>query len=427
MKTLRIVSTIIVSFALILSLSSLVQAQGEEPPIGEGGEGGEVGTEIFDEPAFIIDPIVVDEPYVRFLEPMGPDLPAEPDAPEGLLSNILPFQGRLLNSAGVGITGSRSITLSLYEVSSGGTAVCTDTDTTAVTSGLFYFSMDFCDLTDITGQQLYLGVKVGLDTEMTDRQAIYAVPYARSLKPGAIIEQTVTNYHALELISNGDAFAGTTLTAYNTGAAGIGAWITASGTDTALVVENKGAGPIFKGFGDNGDGDEFQIGGDGQILTRADTYYYISGASFIKNESADTTRWNIQAGGEALIYSGNAAGDQQIIYYPVDLPSELFGTDIYIENVIIYYHTSNAANAYITGTDMDKLTGTYGETQTSMITDSTDRTSTTATNYILAPDAAVATLGDMHGAAIFLTLQFANNSSSVTISGIRLRLRHHTY
>lgn len=427
MKTLRIVTTIIVSFALILSLSSLVQAQGEEPPEGEEGGGEEVGIEIFDDPAFIIDPIVVDEPQVRYFEPLGPDSPDAPDAPEGILSIGVPFQGRLLNTAGVGITGSRDITLSLYDVSSGGTALCTDTDPTTLTSGLFYFLLDglnACTADDFTGQQLYLGVKVGTDTEMTPRQALYAVPYARSLKPGAIIEQTATTLHALELISNGNEFAGTTLTAYNTGTAGIGAWITASGTDTALVVENKGAGPIMKGFGNNGDGDEFRINNNGAILSKADSFFFISGSSLVKNQDTDTTRWDIQLGGAARIWGGATTGNK-IVYFPVTIPSVLYGQGVTIETITVYYVCDDAANGYITGTYLDKLTD--ADTAVSLISNTTDHTSTTASAYSISVPATNATLASNQGVGVYLQLYFANNTDHVQIGGIRIDLGHHTY
>lgn len=426
MKTLRIVTTIIVSFALILSLSSLVQAQGEEPPEGEEGGGGEVGIEIFDDPAFIIDPIVVDEPPVRYFEPLGPDSPDVPDAPEGLISSGVTFQGRLLNTAGVGITGSRDITLSLYDVNTGGTALCTDMDPTTLTGGLFYFILDGlngCTTDDFTGQQLYLGVKVGADTEMTPRQALYAVPYARSLKPGAIIDQTATSQHALELISNGDAFPGTTLTAFNSGASGIGAWITASGADTALVAENKGAGPIFKGFGNNGNGDEFRIENSGAILSKADSFFYISGSSLVKNVSTDTTRWDIQTGGAARIWGGTTTGSK-IVYFPVTIPSVLYGQGVTVETITVYYVCSNGTNGYITGTYLDKLTD--ADTSVVLISNGTDHSATTAGAYSISVTSN-GTLASNQGVGVYLQLQFANNTDWVQIGGIRIDVGHHTY
>lgn len=424
MKTLRIVTTIIVSFALILTLSSLVQAQGEEPPEGEEGGGEEVGVEILDDPAFIIDPIVVDEPYVSFLEPQGPDLPDEPDDPSAALNDIITFQGRLVTAAGTPVNGSRSIKLSLYDVSTGGVALCTDTDTVNVSNGLFVFSMDFCTASDTAGQQLYLGIKVGADAEMTPRQGIYSVPYARSLRPGAIIDQTSTSLHALELKSNGNAFAGTTLTAYNTGTAGIGAWITASGTDTALVVENKGAGPIMKGFGNNGNGDEFRIDNDGAILSKADSFFFISGSALVKNVSTDTTRWDIQIGGAARVWGGATTGSK-IVYFPVTIPSVLYGQEVTVESITVYYKVSNAANGYITGTYLDKLTDV--DSAVSLISNATDHTSTAASYYSILVPVTNATLSSNEGVGFYLELQFANNTDYVQIGGIRIDLGHHIY
>jgi hypothetical protein len=73
-------------------------------------------------------------------------------------------------------------------VAAGGVARCSDTDTVTVTNGLFTMNVDSCAPGDINGDQLYLGIKVGSDAEMTPRQAIYAVPYAWTVRPGAIIK-----------------------------------------------------------------------------------------------------------------------------------------------------------------------------------------------------------------------------------------------
>lgn len=424
MKTLRILITIMVSFALILTLASLVQAQGEEPPEGEEGGGVEVGVEIDEDPGLMVDPVVINEPIIEVEPPSGPDVPEEPADVGALLDDVITFQGRLLSASGLAITGSRSITLSLYDVASGGTALCTDTDTVTVTSGLFYFLMDWCSASDTAGQQLYLGVKVGSDLEMTPRQGIYAVPYARSLRPGALIKQTTTTLHALELESNGDGKNGTALMVTNTGAAGIGAWINADGTDTALVVGNGGTGPIFKGFGSNGGDDEFRITNGGAILSKADSFFFISGSALVKNLSTDTTRWDIQPGGAARIWRGSTAGSK-IVYFPVTIPSVLYGQSVTVETITVYYVCENAANGYITATYLDKLTD--ADSSVSLISNLTDHTSTAAASYSISVPAADATLGSNQGVGLYLQLQFANDTDHVQIGGIRIDLGHHIY
>ncbi len=125
-------------------------------------------------------------------EPPGQEV--EPQGEVGIaaaVDNRIPIQGRLTDSAGNPLNGNYSITASIYDVSSGGTALCSDTDTVAVNNGLFTMNVDNCTSDDIDGRQLYLGIRVGSDAEMTPRQAIYPVPYAWSLRPGALISDTM--------------------------------------------------------------------------------------------------------------------------------------------------------------------------------------------------------------------------------------------
>jgi hypothetical protein len=62
-----------------------------------------------------------------------------------------------------------------------------------VDNGLFNMDLNGCSSSDVDGKQLYLGITVGSDPEMTPRQPIYPVPYARSLRPGAIISSTTSS------------------------------------------------------------------------------------------------------------------------------------------------------------------------------------------------------------------------------------------
>ncbi|MCK4918690.1 MAG: hypothetical protein KAS02_02815, partial [Candidatus Pacebacteria bacterium] len=101
------------------------------------------------------------------------------------------YQGKLTDSAGVGVTdGDYNMEFKLYTVSSGGTAIWTETLTltnkVTVASGLF--SVLLGNITSIAGvdfnQDLYLGVNIGgtgtasWDGEMTPRKQIASVPSA---------------------------------------------------------------------------------------------------------------------------------------------------------------------------------------------------------------------------------------------------------
>ena len=76
----------------------------------------------------------------------------------------------------------------------GGTALCTDTDTVAVTKGLFVMAFSNCGSNVFGGlTQLYLGIQVGGDPEMTPRQPLYSVPFAKGLFNG-ILSSGATSY-----------------------------------------------------------------------------------------------------------------------------------------------------------------------------------------------------------------------------------------
>jgi len=168
---------------------------------------------------------------VGMTQAQGPELP---EGEAGLhavnavaaVSGRIPIQGRLTDAGGNPLNGAYSIQFSLYDVSSGGTALCSDINSVAVDNGLFYSEIlgDCSGIAD--GQQLYLGIKVGADPEMTPRQGIYPVPYASTLRPGAVISTTA--YPALHVESS------------NTSGRGLRAYASATtGTNYAVVGASK--------------------------------------------------------------------------------------------------------------------------------------------------------------------------------------------
>jgi hypothetical protein len=115
----------------------------------------------------------------------------------------IPIQGLLTDADDNPLDGTYTVTFSLYEQESGGVAICSDTRVMTVTDGLFSDYMDGC-YNDLHGQKVWLGVEVGSDGEMTDRQVIYPVPYALSLRPGAVISDARDNILTLRSTGSGD-------------------------------------------------------------------------------------------------------------------------------------------------------------------------------------------------------------------------------
>ncbi len=102
------------------------------------------------------------------------------------VTSSINYQGRLTDSADEPLSGSYTMTFRLYEVASGGSALATDSHAVDVNDGLFNTEIDF-DPEYFDGRGLWLGVTVGIDSEMSPRQELRPVPYALSLKPGANI------------------------------------------------------------------------------------------------------------------------------------------------------------------------------------------------------------------------------------------------
>ena len=263
-----------------------------------------------------------------------------PSAVALITNDTVQVQGRLTNASGSPITTSVSVTASIYDVSTGGTARCTDTDTVTPINGLFTFVMDFCTAADFNGDQLFLGLKMGADAEMTPRQEIHAVPYAWGLRPGAIVK------------------------------------------------------------------------GD-------DSYIFIPGSALVKNLSADTTRWDIQANGAAMIYRGASTGSKTI-YYPITLPGVLYGQGATVKQITVYYKST--LNSYIDYVDMNLQTN--ADNYLNVVSDDTDLKSTTAVNYSIPVTTNNVLSANQGILGLYMYLMFANDTEGVEIGGIRLRLGH---
>lgn len=108
-------------------------------------------------------------------------VPARTDA---AINSQINFQGKLTNPDGTNVTnGTYSIVFSIYSVSTGGTAVWTETQpSVTVTDGIFQVALgsvtSLPGSVDFNSSSLYLGVKVGADAEMTPRIQFTAAPYA---------------------------------------------------------------------------------------------------------------------------------------------------------------------------------------------------------------------------------------------------------
>lgn len=129
--------------------------------------------------------------------------PRSGDSVTAILEDAIPIQGKLTDSSGVPLTGDHNVTFSLYNDPVAGNLLCSSNyNPLPLFNGLFNVIITGCDNTEIVGDQIYLGVQVDADGEMTPRQPIYAVPYARSLRPGADIRGDIVASSVLALYNS---------------------------------------------------------------------------------------------------------------------------------------------------------------------------------------------------------------------------------
>ena len=435
MNTKRIALSFLALALLLVAVSqyATVRGQDENPEAATSDDADtlslpdEVIGDAVADPWRMLDARVEPDPYTvpapdtsELLEPSEAD---EVLAEDTVLADGVPVQGRIATSAGSPLNGSYDIRMALYTSASGGTAVCVDTDTVAVVDGLFTAILNSCTPEDISGQQLYLGIKVGTDPEMAPRQAVYGTPYAHSLRPNAVIDNTVSG-HGLTVKSAGSGLANTSLVADNTNiTSGVAFRAIARGNDASIVSSNAGTGALFKGFGGDGGEDEIRINNDGSLEVKADSYLWIPGNALVKNLSADTTRWDIQPNGAARIWRGGDTGIKTV-YFPVVLPSVLYGQPVEVERITVYYVSQNGANSYITGTYLYRQTD--ADSSEVLISHGTDHKSTGAASYTLPLDNNEGLLSPSQGVlGLYLVLSFANDTDFLQVGGIRLQLGHH--
>jgi len=260
MKERRILVCVL-ALGLLLALAvGLSRAQGPEPPEGDVRPQGETG-------------VTAD------------------------VSAVIPIQGRLTDANDNPLPdGDYTLTFRLYDVFSAEDPLCEDTDgppveplnPVPVANGLFTAYIDSCTSSGIIdGRQLWLGIEVGSDGEMEPRQRILPVPYAWSLRPGAIISGSKSG--SILLVENTDG-----------GGDSYAVWGQSSGGGFG-VVGRSDSGPGVYGWSPSGyagyfDGDVGQSRADdglvkaavyaecsdsGSVITRA--FNHVSGTITIAN------------------------------------------------------------------------------------------------------------------------------------------------
>ena len=95
------------------------------------------------------------------------------DVPE-----LINYQGVLTDDGGNPLDTTVSMTFTVYDSETAGTALWTDTHGSVIVSGGFFDVVLSIPTTVFDGSDLWLGTTVGDDPEMTPRHRIASVPYS---------------------------------------------------------------------------------------------------------------------------------------------------------------------------------------------------------------------------------------------------------
>ena len=385
-------------------------------------------------------------------EDPGPNQPQGEVSISAAVSSKFSYQG-VLKEDGDPVTGDRDMTFRLYTdeactAQSGSDIVKSDVE---VTDGLFSVELEVTH-DDIDGRGLWLGAEVGGTT--IGCQEILRVPYALSLRPGAVISgtdpaltaQTGTGVGELGTVKNvglvGPAV-NHDVGAYGSGDTGVYGY---SPDDTGVRGRSGGA----TGFGVSGmvsslSGTNYGVYGStmsadgyggyfmnlsggtavkahGPIQSTSTSYLWVPGDEM--QMSTDVSRIDIVYGwsGSATIRpndTGNAA-----VVIPITIPGVLYGQEVTVVSARVYYKVDNTGDSiYQTLWRKSIGPGDYEE----LAIDETIHASATATSYDLIADEEYRVLDPSSGGLVMvLKLRFDGTGRfrDILVGGVRVALEH---
>jgi len=324
------------------------------------------------------------------------------------------YQGYLTNGSGTPLEGTYDLTFSLYDAATGGTREWGPEahNDVQVDRGLFQVVLgNWAALSpNDFDEALFLQVEVN-GTTLTTRQPVRTVAYAFALVPGAEVEgDPQGNNYALWVKNTGTGSADSGLYAE-----GRNYGIHALGGQYGIYAEGTGTGSDVGVYSP----DFVQAQG---YKSNSDSYIWLPGMAGMSTTSADK-EVNVSTDYTgAAVLTANTTG-QKFFYIPVNTPAQLYGLEVRVEELMVYYYTTDSTS-YINRTRVVKLidAGSYVE----LINDTESRTSTSPASYLLTPISSspytlTASAGPLNVQLGFL---FASTQHTICVGGIRLRLGH---
>jgi hypothetical protein len=376
----------------------------------------------------------------------GADQPQGPAGTTTVVPGAIPVQGRLTDASGNPLNGTHTLTFRLYDVDTGGIALCTDTNSVTVENGLFNSWIDYCYNGVLWGQKVWFSVQMQGDPEMTPRQVIYPVPYALGLVPGVVISashaspfsvkttaasgtaleglassSTGTNYGVYGASNSPDGYAGYF---YNNGS-GVGVSSISVG-GTAISAGSLG-GPVIRTS--SATGTALALEGTGRLTSTAKSYVWISGNGVRPYGHSDTTIIDLDSVGGAKISSGTTVSNKYVML-PMTVPGELYGQEVRVTGLDVDWVGSTEFDG-ISAVLLRRQTGVCetASCYASILHNTTDQVCTVSahsTGCRLHFDLTTNNTLSASSGVVYLTFElgFGGDTGWVKIGGVRLTLEH---
>lgn len=359
----------------------------------------------------------------------------------------IPIQGKLTNASGMPLNGTYSILFRLYDVETGGTALCSDTRSVVVQNGLFSDYMDGCYNGILNGQKVWLGIKVGTDAEMTPRQVILPVPYALALVPGvSMVASNTEPFYVRTSNTTGKAIQGIANSASGVNYGVYGASSSGAGTGGYFYNFSEGTGlsgisvagtGVYAGSlgtalrAHAGTGAAVSAEGTGIIRSTAKSYLWISGNGLRPYKKSDTTIIDLDTIGGAKIYTGVAGGSaERNVMLPITIMAPMYGQDVTISAIDIYWVGETSFDV-ISAVLLRRQTGVCATSDcyVNLVFDSTDYSCENGVHATGCTQTYVPTGNNVitsNSGILYLTLglNISDPTAWIEIGGVRLTLEH---
>ncbi len=311
----------------------------------------------------------------------------------------LNYQGYLTDGAGKPLEGEQALEFALYDGYTNGQQIWGPENHPKVPLKRGLFNVVLGETRElrpaIFKQALFLQVKVNQTTLTT--QTLRAVPYSFGLMPGAIVEgDPLGTVYALSVINTG------------TTAQSRGIW--AVGQQYGLLAQETGAGDVAiksTSF----------IEAQGYKSTEP-SYWWVAGMQGVVANPAELHMRPTLTG--TAILSSTIAGTQYF-YLPVAVPSQLYGQEVAVREVTLFYYVSDS-HSPIVATRLEKMTA--ADSSETLLHETLPLTSTLPTSYTMTTSGTYTLTQTAGPLNLQLTLNFADPSHAIYIGGMRLKLMH---